>query len=168
MKPIKLVLISVAVLLLSLVFILSCDTTKAEDPTEEDIQKLGAAMDIAFSSWDEGEPPPGITLTGDPDTPGGVTITFTNYTNAGVTVNGSLTMSMTSTATSVTMNISGTLNFTGAGAPAGSVGFNVTISIDMSDPDPNNWVISISGTFSIDGTTFNATGIENMVLFYFS
>ena len=163
MKPIKLVLISVAVLLLSLVFILSCDTTKAEDPTEEDIQKLGAAMAVAIGDLTFGVDEPGVTFTSESEEEGSVI--FSGYTNNGITINGMLTMRISGSGDTASFAISGTLNFTGPSAPVESLAFNFTISINASDPQ--NPVITVSGTFSIDGTVFNASGIEDMFMAFF-
>jgi hypothetical protein len=172
MKPIKLVLIGVVVAIFAFVFVLSCDTTKVKDPTQQDLEKLGSAMYYAFYDIEYGYDEEGVTFSGDdPTVPEGMTIIFAGYTYMGVTVNGSVNIKAEISGvypniTGMNATISGTLNFSGPGAPADSVAFNLTMAVDMPDSDPNNWTITVSGTFSIDGTKFNASGIGNMVLPY--
>jgi len=167
MKRLKLVVIGLAVIFISLAFVLSCENG-AVDPTEQDLETLGEAMFYAFDGIEYGVDEPGVTFSGDdPTVPEGMTITFSNYTYLGVTINGSMNIKATVSGTypyftAITATVSGTLNFSGPGAPADSVAFNFTISVDFSDP--YNPVITVSGTFTIDGTEFNASGIGSMAL----
>ena len=166
MRKLKLVIIGVLVVMTALfVVFIGCENG-APDPTQEDLDKLDAAMAIVFGEVFGDELPEGVEMTGDdPFAEGGGTgtITFTDYESSyypGIIVNGSVTMSSEQTGEYTgTITITGTLTFSGASAPVESVGFNLTITIDMSSGDPE---ITISGTFSIDGEDFNAAGLVEM------
>jgi hypothetical protein len=165
MRKLKLVIIGVLVVMTALfVVFIGCDNESAPDPTQEDLEKLGAAMGIAFD-FDFESPPAGITLSGNPMSEEGGTITFDNYVSGGVTVNGSLTMSAEQTGDyTATITITGTITFSGAGAPVETLGFNMTIAVDFTDY--YNPEFTISGTFSIDGEDFNASGLVEMFEYY--
>ena len=170
MRKLKLVIIGALVMLTALfVVFIGCENA-APDPTQEDLDKLGAAMGIAFGELEDFESPPsGVTVSGDPYyDPNGGTITFTDYENStysGIIVNGSLNLKISASGDIITATITGTLTFTGTGAPAGTVSFDMTITIDVSDY--YNPVVTASGTFSIDGEEFNASGIGDVILYYF-
>jgi hypothetical protein len=168
MKPIKLAIVAFTVITISLVGFIGCENG-APDPSDEDLEKLGSAMEIAIGDVDFDYPPAGVTISGDPYyDPNGGTITFTNYVNPnfpGITVNGSLFMKITAAGNTASVTVSGTITFSGTGAPAQSIGFDMTINLDFTDP--YNPVITVSGTFSIDGNEFSAAGIGDLFWYYY-
>jgi hypothetical protein len=167
MRKLKVAIIGVLVVFTALfVVFIGCENG-APDPTQEDLNKLGAAMGIALGDINFGYDETGVAFTGDPYSSEGGTVTFTDYENpfySGIIVNGTLNIKMSVSGNTFSATASGSLTFTGAGAPVGSVGFNFTINIDFTDP--YNPVITVSGTFSIDGTEFNASGIGNLFYYY--
>jgi hypothetical protein len=168
MRKLKLVIIGVLVLMTALfVVFIGCENG-APDPTQEDLDKLGGAMAIALGDIEFGYDEPGVAFTGDPYSSEGGTVTFTDYENSsysGILVNGSMNMKISGSGDTFSVILSGTLTFSGSGAPVQSIGFNMTITVDISDP--YNPVITVSGTFSIDGEEFNASGIGELVMDYF-
>jgi len=160
MKPMRFVLIGITVVLFSFLFVLSCDNaTEGEDATAEDIAKFVEVMSI----FDWGETTPECVTESESETQ--ASLTFTNCEFDGVIVNGTVTMAFSGTETQASITFTGTLNFTGAGAPASSVSFNFTLTIDMSSYP---YSFAMSGTVTIDGTVFNASGFMNDFLNYYA
>lgn len=162
MRLMKTGLIVFAVVFISLTLFLSCDNgTKAVDPTAADIQKF---VDIAtfLGGIMEGEPPPCVTVSeSSPYDPEGGTMTFTNCDFECLIVDGSVNMKMAWNDPIFSMTLSGELNFSGTCAPASSISFDFTMTIDTSTgPD---YSIAVSGTITIDGTVFNASGFLNEI-----
>jgi len=157
----RFVLIAFIVAMFSLVVVLSCDNSEAKDPTEADIQKFVEIMTFIGDTMDD--PPACVDIEeSETETSFTETITFTDCDFEGIGVSGSLTLTGNMVSeTQVTLNFSGTLNFTGEGAPASSVSFNFTLTITYPDS------VEMSGTITIDGETFKASGFMDEFLYYY-
>jgi hypothetical protein len=166
MRLMKTGVIVFAVVFISLALFFSCDNgTKGVDPTEADIQKFVEAMSIFGFVLGDGELPCINFSESEPWDPEGGTITFTGCEFDGVTVNGSVNLKMAYNAPIFSITLSGTLNFSGAGAPASSMAFNFTLTLDESSYP---YEIAMSGTVTIDGTVFNASGfLDEFYNFFF-
>ena len=164
MKKMRFVLIAFIVAVFSLVAVLSCDTSEGKDPTEADIAKFVEIMTF-FGDVLEGEPPCVDFDEGETATSYWETYTFNDCDFEGIGISGSMTLTGTMVSeTQFTLNFSGTLNFTGEGAPASSVSFDFTITITGSYPD---FSYAMSGTITIDGETFKASGFMDEFLTYY-
>ena len=166
MKKILIICFVVAMLLIpAYVFASSCGSEGGVDPTAEDVEQFIEIMTL-FTGVMEGDPPPCVTVsTSEPSDPEGGTITFNNCDFGGIIVNGSVNLKLTMNGDVISMSYSGSLTFSGTGAPAESVTFNMTLSIDTSASTLEE-ALSASGTVTIDGTVYNATGFMEALYYY--
>jgi hypothetical protein len=158
MKKTKKWFVVIGVVLVIVVFFLSCDNGAGlPQMTAEDEANLEAATEIAFGEIAESEiPPVGITFGEDEDS---MWVTFTDYENPsypGITVNGTVTMTISlPDENTMVITMSGTLTFTGTGAPVQTLTFNVTITLtDIQSVEPT---ATFSGHIEMDGTKFDAS-----------
>lgn len=164
-KVVVISFIVVMFLIPAYLFSSSCGGEEGVDATEEDIQQFIEIM-MMFTSVMEGEPPACVDMsTSSPSDPEGGTITFNNCDFGGVIVNGSVNLKMTSSGSIWSLSYSGSLTFSGPGAPAESITFNMTMNIDYSASTLEE-ALSGSGTITIDGTTFKVEGFL-MALYYY-
>jgi hypothetical protein len=142
-------------------FFLSCGNgDEAEDPGEEQLAIVleGYVLFMAAALTEC----PEIVETGDDDN-GSETITFDECEveltegecTGTVTISGSQTYTWTTTESTYTEKITGSVTMTGTCAPANTVAFDVTVTVDSGGT-------TITGTVTIDGVKYNAAGFEDI------
>jgi len=148
-------LITIVVLVMVAGFFLSCDTGEgAIDPGEEQIAAMLAGYIIIMAA--ELTECPVTVDTGDEDN-GSSTTTFDNCVVDTVTINGSMTETWSTTESTYTEKITGSITMTGTGAPANTVVFDVTVTVDLLTAEE-----TITGTITIDGVKYNAAGFADI------
>jgi hypothetical protein len=161
MKKLSIICLVFALLLLpAYVFASSCGGEDAVDPAAEDIAQFVEIMSLIGEAMDEDPPPCVDQVEGDMS----MSITFNSCDFEGVIVDGTVSLTASEGSTSASINFSGTLTFTGPGAPASSVAFNFTLTVDFSSYP---YSFAMSGTITIDDTVFNAAGFLNEFLYYY-
>jgi len=108
-------------------------------------------------------PDPAIDVTVEEDGTGRtITIVFDGYNPDTdiydyTSISGTLTITITGSETEMTMTMSGsgTLNYTGG--EVSTITFDITMSGDMSGDPPS---LTITGTATVDGTTFDMSGFN--------
>jgi hypothetical protein len=156
-----------AFLIPAYVFAASCDSEEGIDPTEADIQQFTEIM-VFFGGIMEGEEPPPCATVTETETQTSLTmsVTFNNCDFEGIIVNGSFTLTLNMVSECVyTISYSGSVTMSGTGAPAESVAFNLTMTIDSCAATFEEGV-SVSGTVTIDGTVFKASGFLEELYYY--
>ena len=165
MKKLFIICFVVAALLIpAYVFASSCEGEEGVDPTAEDIEQFTEIMMFVGGIMDEvdfEDPPPCMVVSEDmTDTSIILSVTFNNCVFEGITIDGTITITITPTGEySGTITYTGSLTMSGPGAPCSSVSFNMTMTFTETS-------FSASGTVTIDGTTFKASGFADQLYYY--